>query len=468
MGRLLLTLALAMSVLVGLGFAVQQQVIAQGDEVVSIDPADLEVSRGDTFTVDVMIAEAENLYSYEFTLAFDPDVLEVQDVTDASFLSSTGRSVVTVGPDIGDGTVTFSAFTTGAMDGPDGDDTLATVEFKAVGAGTSALEFGDVTVYSGAEEREPDVVDGSVTSLFAMAVDPEESIVNPGTVTIDVMVYGAMDLASYEFNLAFDPDVLEATGVVDAGFLQGTVTPIGPSIDNVNGTINFAAFSTGATELPDGDGVLATITFDTVDYGESELDLFDLEVFADDTSEVPAAMDGMVYVVRAGVSVVPEASSVSNCDTFEVELALGGDVEDVTGFDINLDWDPAVFEVTDIAYDDDLESTGRMGQELIKDVDNTAGTLSYVVATTGTPPDLDGPDAPIVLAVVTFHAIEVGTSDIDLHDVMISQSGFDVAPAALYDGTAESTPEAVGFTFSTIASPQVAGQPFAVTISGVD
>jgi hypothetical protein len=467
MGRLLFVLALTISVLAGLGLAGQEQVSAQG-EVVTIDPADQEVARGEMFSVDVMISGAENLYSYEFTLAFDPDLVEVQDVADASFLGSTGRAVVEVGPDIGDGTVTFSALTTGMMDGPDGSGTLATVTFQAIGQGTSALKLEDVTVYSGTEEREPMVEDGSVTSVFAMAIDPEESIVNPGTFTVDVVLHGGLNLTGYEFNLAFDPDVLQVDAVADASFLGSTgrtVVPGTPEIDNTAGTLFFGAVSAGTMDGPDGRGTLATITFSTADYGETKLDLSGLSSFSGGTPETPDDMDGMVYVVRAGVSVVPEASSVSNCDTFDVELALGGVVEDVTGFDINLDWDTALFEVMDITFAPYLESTGRTAQQIAKVIDNTTGTLNYAVATVGT---AAGPDAPGVLAVVTLHALDVGISDLDLEDVMISQSGFEVEPAALYDGTAEATPEAVGFEFSTIASPQVAGQSFMVTITAVD
>jgi hypothetical protein len=256
--------------------------------------------------------------------------------------------------------------------------------------------------------------------------------------------------------------------VADAGFLGSTGRggfPVTPQIANVAGPRVFGAGSTGALAGPDGDGALATITFEALVKGESELDLSDLQTFSGTTPETPDDMDGMVYVVDAGVSVVPESSSVSRCATFEVDIAIGGDVTDLTGFDINLDWDPALFEVTDIMYAPFMVSTGRTAQQIAKDIDNTAGTLNYAVATYGT---AAGPDAPGVLAVVTLEAIGVGTSDLDLHDVLISESGFEVDPAALTDGTAESTKEAVGFELSTIASPQVAGHAFVVTITAVN
>jgi hypothetical protein len=256
--------------------------------------------------------------------------------------------------------------------------------------------------------------------------------------------------------------------VADASFLGSTgltVVPITPQIDNVAGTLFFGAVGGGDMAGPDGDGVLATITLEALVKGESALDLHGLETFRGGTPETPDDMDGMVYVVDAGVSVVPESSSVSRCDTLEVDIYLAGDVTDLTGFDLNLDWDPTLFEVTGIMYDPFLTSTGRTAQEIAKVIDNTTGTLNYAVATVGT---ALGPNAPGNLAVVTLEAIGVGTSALHLHDVQISESGFMVDPAALTDGTAESTKEAVEFDLSAVASPQVAGEPFNVTITALN
>jgi hypothetical protein len=105
--------------------------------------------------------------------------------------------------------------------------------------------------------------------------------------TVTLMVERARDLAGYEFDLSYDPLLLDALGVEDAGFLGSTgrsVTEIGPDIDNGEGSLTFAAFSTGTTEPGvDGSGPLAVITVEASAQVETsalrlqEVDLFDSE-----------------------------------------------------------------------------------------------------------------------------------------------------------------------------------------------
>jgi hypothetical protein len=478
-GRFLFALVLTMSVLTGLGLASQERASAEG-EVVSIDPATKQVIRGDVFDVDVMIMGAENLWGFEFNLDFDPAVVEVQGVElNAAFWAGSDRTPQELIEDIGAGTLNYVVISDPGADpnepGPDGDGTLATITLKAIGLGTSPLDLHDTLVYSGEEEREPTEEDGSVTSVVAMAIEPEESVVNPEDVfEVDVMIMGAENLWGFEFSLDFNPAVLEVQGVElgEAFWASSDRSPVELSETVVGGTLNYVVISDPGADPnepgPDGSGVLATITLKALAKGESALDLNGLETFSGETPETPVGMDGVVYVVDAGVQVLPAATSVSRCDTFEVELALGGDVTNVWGYELNLDWDDELFTVTGVEIDPDFwASSDRSPVEVLEDIG--AGTLNYVVISDpGADPNEPGPDAPGVLAVVTLEAIGVGTSDLHLHDVLISEGGTDVGPAKLTDGTAEATPEAVDFVFDTIASPQTAGEQFNVTITAVD
>ena len=96
-------------------------------------------------------------------------------------------------------------------------------------------------------------------------IEPEDQPVGAGeTFTVTVMVEGAVDLAGYEFDLGYDPDALQGLDAEDASFLGSTgrtVNPMEPDIDNVEGLLTFAAFSTSTTEPGvDGTGALAVIT----------------------------------------------------------------------------------------------------------------------------------------------------------------------------------------------------------------
>ncbi len=56
----------------------------------SLQPSYQEAAMGNNFTVDVQIANVENLYGHEIDISFDPNVLEVLSVTQGDFLSQGG------------------------------------------------------------------------------------------------------------------------------------------------------------------------------------------------------------------------------------------------------------------------------------------------------------------------------------------------------------------------------------------
>jgi hypothetical protein len=133
---------------------------------VRLDPQDSTVGVSDTFTVTVMVDDAADLGGFEFELAYEPLVVQVENVTFGDFLGSTGRNTALLGPDIDNdaGTVTFGGFSFGSEPGPDGSGALALVRLKAVGLGSSPLDLQDVQLTdTKANPQTPSVEDGMVT-----------------------------------------------------------------------------------------------------------------------------------------------------------------------------------------------------------------------------------------------------------------------------------------------------------------
>jgi len=124
---------------------------AQG-ATVSILPNSQNVQSGDTFTVEIAVANATNLAAFEFTLSFDPEILSVGSIQESGFLGSTGRKVscegpITEPPYVSPGNVRFGCNTTRAdTPPPSGSGVLATVTFAAIGEGVSPLTFGPVNM----------------------------------------------------------------------------------------------------------------------------------------------------------------------------------------------------------------------------------------------------------------------------------------------------------------------------------
>jgi len=101
--------------------------------------------------------------------------------------------------------------------------------------------------------------------------------VSPGdTFTVDVDITGTTDLYTFGLDLAFDPTVLEATGVSEGAFLTGggpgTTLFIPGVIDNVGGTVAFNADTLlGAPAGITGDGTLLVFDFTALNPGTSAL-----------------------------------------------------------------------------------------------------------------------------------------------------------------------------------------------------
>lgn len=112
-------------------------------ESISVSPASQNVSAGQSLTVDIDIDNIPNVFDYQFSLTFDPHVLAAQSVTEGALFANTHDSFFSPGTiDNSAGTITL-AFDTllASVVGVAGPGTLAVVDFKAVGMGTSSIDF---------------------------------------------------------------------------------------------------------------------------------------------------------------------------------------------------------------------------------------------------------------------------------------------------------------------------------------
>jgi hypothetical protein len=119
---------------------------------------------------------------------------------------------------------------------------------------------------------------GFVASAKAQAVlsiDPTTQTTSTGTViTVDVDVANVTDLYGYQFDLTFNPNILQAVSSSEGSFLSsgGSTFFINGSNDNVGGTVSATADSLlSAVSGVGGSGQLAVFTFDAVGTGTSAL-----------------------------------------------------------------------------------------------------------------------------------------------------------------------------------------------------
>jgi hypothetical protein len=108
-----------------------------------------------------------------------------------------------------------------------------------------------------------------------LSVDPTTQTTSTGTViTVDVDVANVTDLYGYQFDLTFNPNILQAVSSSEGSLLSsgGSTFFINGSNDNVGGMVSGTADSLlSAVGGVGGSGQLAVFTFDVIGNGTSAL-----------------------------------------------------------------------------------------------------------------------------------------------------------------------------------------------------
>jgi hypothetical protein len=144
MYRLWRAIVLALLVLPALSAAATQVLLA---------PAAINVTVADPFAVDVRVADAPGLYSFQFDLAFDPALMQLEAVLEGDFLIAGGAPTSFIAGTI-DNTAGTLLFTANSLFGPgpgvSGDGVLARLLFKASAAGQGVLTLDKVLLLDAA------------------------------------------------------------------------------------------------------------------------------------------------------------------------------------------------------------------------------------------------------------------------------------------------------------------------------
>ncbi len=123
----------------------------------SVVPANPNQAVGSTFQVAVTLANGHDVYSVPIQLQFNPAVLQLVNVDAGDFLSRDGQAVAIVHRDEGNGLVTISSSRPPNVAGISGQGSVATLTFKAIGAGDSNLTLVKVGARNSAQANLPAV-----------------------------------------------------------------------------------------------------------------------------------------------------------------------------------------------------------------------------------------------------------------------------------------------------------------------
>ncbi len=111
-----------------------------GTGMFMFDPPSLSQAKGSTFTVNVMLSGGQNVYSVPVQLNYDPNQVQVVNVSNGGFLSQDGQTVALVHrDDPTTGTLQVTATRPPGSGGVSGQGAVVTITFMAKSAGQSAL-----------------------------------------------------------------------------------------------------------------------------------------------------------------------------------------------------------------------------------------------------------------------------------------------------------------------------------------
>ena len=352
--------------------------VAQSEAVIYVSPEMNSAAPGESFNIMVEIKQAENVYSWQFKLSYDPTVLEVQDVEEdvqeGGFLSQGGIYKTQFYAKFVDneaGNLVVVCFFLGEPrdSSASGAGTLATVTFHVKDTGYTALllydtELLDYDLLELPHTSEPGYFEygvsiPSLTVVLPSIVDP----LTPGsTFNVNITITNVNNLYSWMFCLSWDPTVLNATDIQEGPFLNQN----GSQTTAFNGTypeagticVNCTLVSQPIVTAS-GNGTLATVVFSVEHYGDTLLDLHNTTLLDDNLLEIShVSEDGAFTNVMGDIAVKSVEASIYNVtvgETVSITVTVENEGNVAEPFDV-LVWANItlvrIIPVTDLASGD--------------------------------------------------------------------------------------------------------------------
>ena len=364
----------------------------------SID--DTPVYVGDTFTLHLNVENITDLAGWQCNIEFDPNVLEATEVVEGDFLKEDGGTTYFPQSKIDNlaGKITDLVSARTTIGGVSGNGRLLSVIFKAkalgdakitvtnLHAGTSGisatipLSVPDITITI---EDKPiiNIVD-PIFSFFTEAT----SILIGDTFTLHLNAENITDLARWQCDIEFDPNLLEAVEVVEGNFLKeggATTFFLESTIDNTSGKITGLDVVRLSREGVNGTGRLLSVTFMAKGIGATQVTLANLYAGSSKSVAIPLNIPEIEISVSDVGSVRLYFSlddiPVRVGDTFTLHLNIA-DVTNLSGWLCDIVFDPAALEAVEVIEGDFLNESNVSTFFLKSTIDNAAGKITDIGA----------------------------------------------------------------------------------------
>jgi hypothetical protein len=302
----------------------------QGLPIISIQPQSCLFTVGETRDVILEITNATSVTGWELKLFYRNDVVDCTDVTEGPFLQVEGSTFLI--KQINNyynsthGRLLLACSLLGQNVSVRGSGTLATITFTALAHGETPLNMVDTKL---SDERIPpqpiphNTVGGDIQVGTIIEITPASSQVTTGQVfSINVAIEGAANLTGWEFKLFYKNNVLNCTGVVEGPFLNSEgstffMKQINNAYNATHGRLLVACSLLGQDLSVNGNGITATIFFQAIGSGTTDLDLADTKLSDEKIPPQPIQhfdLDGAVSVSGPhDLAVINASTSKTGC-----------------------------------------------------------------------------------------------------------------------------------------------------------
>ena len=208
-----------------------------------------------------------------------------------------------------------------------------------------------------------------VVGFFGFAPDTEYTVVSPGTgfalstdttsvrvgdtFTVHVNAEKVTDLAGWQFDLTFDPSVLEVVEVKEDGFLKrrGSTTFFQKGVvDTAAGKIAGVSSALISKEGVTGTGSLLSVVFSAKADGNSQIALHNSQLGSNAGEVIPAGVRGLTITVASGPTWDVNADGqVSILDLILVAQLLGETAPANSKVDVNRDGQVSILDLILVA-----------------------------------------------------------------------------------------------------------------------
>jgi len=210
-----------------------------------------------------------------------------------------------------------------------------------------------------------DTQTGSLTRAYTAtnpAVGPRPLLFSPtprllgadeGATTVDVIVQDVSDLAAFQFDVIYNPAVVQVSDVTLGWFLGSsgrTATALGPQIDNTAGRVTFGGISYGAAPGAEGSGTLATLTFTPQTTGTTNLTFAGVQLRDSLNGEIPTDLQsGQIWVVQYPFGDLDRDCDVDVNDIMQVAWRWMDPANYDARYDFDADGDIDVADIMQVA-----------------------------------------------------------------------------------------------------------------------